>query len=110
MDLESRDEAELLVSFADVILGEVQRKHTAWLRPLLQYGASVHLLAVTGTEQPEKYLGCNVAFAHVSEAVWRLQEHAGGDGLPAAAQLPASAEPVRLWRENRSTRKRMERS
>lgn len=69
---------EIAIYFGRQRLGVVQRKH-AWLRPLLPFGATVHLLAVTGGDAPRKFYGCNVCFAHVGAAIARLE--AGGDGL-----------------------------
>lgn len=59
----------LVVSFADVVIGEIQPMHRDWLRPLLKIGATAHLLAVTGTDADWKYLGCNIAIAGLQQAL-----------------------------------------
>lgn len=70
----------LVVSFAGMQLGLVQSKHVPWIRPLLEHGASVHLLQITGTDDPKKFMGCNIAFAHVAGAIDRLRLSADDTG------------------------------
>lgn len=70
----------LVVSFAGMQLGAIQSKHSAWLEPLVEHGASIHLLQITGTDDPRKYFGCNVAFSHVAGAIDRLRLSAGDTG------------------------------
>lgn len=89
-----REEECLVVSCSDLRLGEVQRKHLPWLRPLLGRGVRIHLLKVTGTDRPEKYYGCNVAFAGVAGAIVRLGEQR-------ASRPRRSSSDILLWRDER---------
>lgn len=84
----------LAVSFADMLVGFVQDKHAPWLRPLLEHGAAVYLLGVTGHDAPHKYLGLNVAIGFVAQAIEKYSSQ--GDG--AATAVPEPDEDVRLWR------------
>lgn len=81
------------------ILGQLQPKH-AWLRPLIAFGATAHLLRVSGTGDPRKYYGCNVASGHVGLTIKRLRK-AGGDGTNGTATLPIGWEDMRLWGDRR---------
>lgn len=89
------EDEHIVVAFTDVVLGRVQDKHVPWLRLLLAFGATAHLLTVTGTDRKEGFLGCNVAFAHVHPAMERLKS--SGDG--SSASVPEVAEDVYLWRD-----------
>ena len=94
----------IMVSYGDAPLGRVQTKHAPWLAPLLAFGATVHLVRVTGEDY--RTLGANVCFARVGPAIERLtltlgaalprdqaagyHGHAGypsGDSLPGPSNL-----------------------
>jgi len=83
LDLDSRGD-HLVVSHGRRPLGCVQPKHLGWVRPLVPFGLTVHLVRVTGTDasgQRSGYrLGCNVAFGHVGTALNRLAEALAGPG------------------------------
>jgi hypothetical protein len=68
VSFELPDEDRLRSSGTAYVLGFVQNKHTAWLRPLLAAGAAVRLSAVTGRENG-KTMGVNVLFAFVGRAI-----------------------------------------
>jgi hypothetical protein len=109
---------EVSVYYGQRRLGAAQPKHR-WLAPLLSFGATVHLIGVTGTHRDRGYWGCNIAFGHVGLAAIRLDErkqpgghsgdgvlgdrHSGdgvsGDGLATDVPQPAEGEDVRLWRD-----------
>ncbi len=86
----------LVVSFAGITLGMVQPKHVPWFKPLISFGARVHLLKVTGTDSPEKFFGCNVAFTELATAMHRL-ERTGDDGSP--GECSVDTKDVLLWRD-----------
>src|SRR5690606_38679976 len=53
-------------------LGLVQKKHLAWFLPLIPYGASVYVSAVTGGSaagEGFRFFGCNVVFVGVADAI-----------------------------------------
>lgn len=70
------------VSYGDTVLGDVQPKHVAWLRPLIPFGLTVHIARITGSETENRTLGVNVVFGHVAPAIAALSEALGtsGDG------------------------------
>lgn len=97
LDIEPGD-GGLVVSHGDDVLGHVRAKHAPWLRPLVPFGARVHLGRVTGSERAHYTLGLNVALA-VGEALDRLLDALGADGLGDDAPsfgdgLAASAVPA----------------
>jgi len=94
--LDLHDEGGLLIVSmpGSDVLGEVQRKHAPWLRPLVPFGARVYLARVTGHEREGYRLGLNVAFGHVGAALDRLL-HAlgeGGSSGDGAAAYPAGGD------------------
>jgi len=96
-------EGDLQVYFQDLMLGCVQGKHVPWLRPLIPFGATLHLLQVTGRDRDDGFLGVNVAIASVAPAIDRYRragadDHAGGDGVAEAPAMLA-LEDVYLWRD-----------
>ena len=52
-------------------LGYLQDKY-AWFRLLIEHGASIYLLRVTGLDDPDKTLGVNIAFGFVAQAIGRF--------------------------------------
>ena len=99
LDLDAVDDG-LLASRDGAPLGLVQSKHLGWVRPLLQFGLTVHLSRVTGDPDNRRYrLGCNVAFGRVGEALRRLSSglgETGGDGVQHPAPsggAPAGGNP-----------------
>jgi hypothetical protein len=77
-EVQGEKRPRLTVSHEGERLGEVQSKHVPWLRPLIPFGAIVHLVRVTGTES-DYTLGCNVAFGRVGAAVTALNHALGTD-------------------------------
>lgn len=89
----------IAVSDEDRVLGYLQTKHASWLRPLVPFGVSVHLLAVTGTDSAHKLWGCNVAIAFVALAIGRMNS-AGGDGASRFINEQSRGD-IHLWRDSR---------
>ena len=92
LDLDARGDL-LVVSHGGRVLGRVQPKHVAWVRPLVAFGLRVYLARVTGgaeTGAPRAgyRLGCNVAFGHVGAALAGLAGAANrGDGASSPNSL-----------------------
>lgn len=59
----------LVVSSPDGPLGYLRRKHLRWALPLARHGLAVYALRVTGGTAAKPTRGCNVALAHVAEAL-----------------------------------------
>ena len=91
LEIELGDGAPV-VSHGDGVLGHIQAKHVPWLRPLLPFGARVHLGRVTGSEHAHYVLGLNAALA-VGEALDRLLDALGDDAPPSGDGLTATAVP-----------------
>lgn len=88
----------IIVSFTDLVLGRIQDKHARWLRQLIGPGARVYLLAVTGTDSPGKYMGCNVAIGHVAAALDVYRSTVEQNDATTTAD-----EDVELWRDRNGT-------
>lgn len=54
-------------------LGWIWSGHS-WLWPLLTVGVEARLIAVTGTDQDWKWLGCNVVFTGLADAIQKTTE------------------------------------
>lgn len=50
-------------------LGHLRRKHVPWVLPLLPHGLRAYALRVTGGTAEKPTRGCNVALAHVADAL-----------------------------------------
>ncbi len=97
LSVQEKDEGEISVRYAGTVLGCVQAKHVPWTRPLVGYGLSVHVLAVTGSVEDGHFLGLNVAFCGSAEAIARVC--GSGDGAPTPAGAPYV--DVLAWRDER---------
>ena len=87
LDLDARGD-HLVASHRGRVLGRVQPKHLAWVRPLVPFGLALYLSRVTGRGEGRYRLGCNVVFGHVGAALARLADASGGDGAPPASGAP----------------------
>lgn len=92
----SSDGETIGVQCLGAAVGAIQDKHTSWLLPLLQFGATLHLLAVTGGDRDEGFLGLNVAVCRTTAAIARY-DAVSGDGGP--LRTPPAFEDVYLWRD-----------
>jgi len=84
----------LVVRYCDDVLGEIQRKHVPWVRPLVPFGLRLYLARVTGHDF-DFTLGCNVVFGHVGQALDGLLVALGqsGDGASGRPVLAPSDVP-----------------
>lgn len=95
LTMEWTDEGEIAVHYDDAKVGCVQAKHVPWIAPLLDYGLSAHVLAVTGRVEDGHFLGLNVAFCAAAEAINRV--YGSGDGAPTSAGAPYV--DILAWRD-----------
>ena len=100
--LDLTGDGELVVAlWAGRPLGFVQSKHRPWATPLVGLGLRLHVLAVTGLDDPKKTPGVNVGFTGVGAALDRLLGTARAAGDGAAGSSPADPDDVRLYRDDR---------
>ena len=70
-------------------LGLIQKKHLAWLLPLIPYGVEVYVSDVTGGPaggEGFKFYGCNVAFVGVADAIRAMNRAADAAAREAAEE------------------------